>query len=589
MIRFLPRTVRARAILGVLLALVIVAAGWVLFTGREELTERTQLFVLADSLQEAGPEVSKTFSLEQRAAGPAGPAGPAGAPAAPAAPVPAVIVEKPVIVEKVVEVERASAARADTVATAKVVSQDVATSDRQVIRNGTLTLMVADPERAVSSIGDLVAGIPGAFVANSEIKPVRDRQPSAITLRIPAAAFDQALVDLKALAVEVLQEQTHAQDVTEEYADLGIQLRNLEAAERQFLVLFERAEKVQDILNIQDRLQRIRGEIERLRGRLNVLENRVALATVRVVLHPPPDLSVELMPQGVPSAHEESAFRLTYRNDGSVRAKDVVVTLSLPEQVSLAGMPGDGTYDPVTRIVTWEISELSPGQRGTFAAVVQLGPAARSLVLEAAIQASTTDADGNNNVATARLTFEPDLMVEINGPSAVARGDTATLIVWYANDGTGDAEEASIRLSLPVGVTFVRAAGGRYDADDHAIVWDLGRVRAHDGNQREARVRVDVEAGRLALAAVITAAETERVTYNNRTEAALTALREDFSDRTVWSPGQTFRDSLDALGEVARGAVNVLIWVGTFAVPLAVLAGLLLVPIMLIRRWRAAR
>ena len=57
---------------------------------------------------------------------------------------------------------------------------------------------------------------------------------------------------------------------------------------------------MQDILEIQDRLQRVRGEIERLRGQLNVLEDRVALATVRVQLHPPPDLSLELVPQGVP-------------------------------------------------------------------------------------------------------------------------------------------------------------------------------------------------------------------------------------------------------------------------------------------------
>ena len=163
---------------------------------------------------------------------------------------------------------------------------------------------------------------------------MRDRRPSVVTLRIPAGAFDEAVADLKALAAEVLDEQTRAEDVTEAYTDLHIRLRNLEAAEEQFLVLFKRAEKVQDILEIQDRLQRIRGEIERLRGQLNLLEDRVALATVRVQLHPPPDLSLQLVPQGVPFVYGESAFRLTYRNDGSVRAKDVVVTLTLPEQVA---------------------------------------------------------------------------------------------------------------------------------------------------------------------------------------------------------------------------------------------------------------
>ena len=276
------------------------------------------------------------------------------------------------VVEKVVEVavekavaqesaaSRVAAAPASAAAPRLAAIQELAASDRQIIRNGTLVLMVADLEDAIGSIRDLVAGIPGAFFANSEIKPVRDRRPSIVTLRIPAAAFDEAVANLKALAVEVLEEQTRAEDVTEAYTDLNIRLRNLEAAEEQFRVLFERAERVQDILEIQDRLQRVRGEIERLRGQLNVLEDRVALATVRVQLHPPPDLSLELVPQGVPFVYGESAFRLTYRNDGNVRAKDVEVTLTLPQQAAFVEAQGNGSYDPATRVVTWEISELHP-------------------------------------------------------------------------------------------------------------------------------------------------------------------------------------------------------------------------------------
>ncbi len=548
--------------------------------------ETSYLQVQTEAADSAGPR------------GPAGPAGAAGAAGASAAAERIVTVERPVVVEKVVEVavekvvvqessaKLAAPAQPRAAASQRAVSQEFATSDRQIIRNGTLVLMVADLEDAVASIRDLVADIPGAFFANSEIKPVRDRRPSVVTLRIPAAAFDEAVADLKALAVEVLEEQTRAEDVTEAYTDLNIRLRNLEAAEEQFLVLFKRAEKVQDILEIQDRIQRIRGEIERLRGQLNVLEDRVALATMRVQLHPPPDLSVLLIPQGVPSVYQESAFRLTYRNDGSVRAKDVVVTLTLPEQVSFVEAHGSGIYDPATRVVTWKISELHPSEQSTFVAVLRFESAARVLTLDATIRAGTPDADQANNAATAKLTFEPDLTLMIHAPSAAAQGDTATLTLVYANAGNGDAEEASIRLSLPAGVTFVSAAGGRYDADSRVIVWDLGRVRTHEESHIEASVRVDVESGRLPLAAVIAAAETERVTYNNRADMSLAALREDVSGRTVWSPGQTFRDSLETLGDVARGTVDLLIWVSTFAVPLAVIVGVVLVPVVLIRRRR---
>ena len=560
---------------------------------------------LAVARRPGGSDETSYLQVQTEAADSAGPrgqegaAGAAGAASARVAAERVVTVERPVVVEKVVEVavekvvvqessaKLAAPAQPRAAASQRAVSQEFATSDRQIIRNGTLVLMVADLEDAVSSVRDLVAGIPGAFFANSEIKPVRDRRPSVVTLRIPAGAFDEAVADLKALAVEVLEEQTRAEDVTEAYTDLHIRLRNLEAAEEQFLVLFKRAEKVQDILEIQDRIQRIRGEIERLRGQLNVLEDRVALATVRVQLHPPPDLSLQLIPQGVPFVYGESAFRLTYRNDGSVRAKDVVVTLDLPEQAAFVEARGSGSYDPATRVVTWEISELHPSDQGTFVAVLRFESAARVLALDAAIHAGTPDADDANNAATARLTFEPDLTLAVlHAPAAVAQGDTANLALLYTNAGNGDAEQASIRLSLPAGVTFVSAVGGRYDAERRVIVWDVDRVRPHEEHHIEASVRVDVEAGRLPLSAVIAAVETERVTYNNRADVSLAALPEDVSGRTVWSPGQTFRDSFETLGDVARGTVDLLIWVSTFVVPLAVIVGVVLVPVMLIRRRR---
>ena len=83
----------------------------------------------------------------------------------------AVMVERPVVVERVVEKVVAQEALAKSVAAApasaaadpRAVIQELATSDRQVIRNGTLALVVVDLERAVASIGDVLASISGGL------------------------------------------------------------------------------------------------------------------------------------------------------------------------------------------------------------------------------------------------------------------------------------------------------------------------------------------------------------------------------------------------------------------------------------------
>ena len=92
---------------------------------------------------------------------------------------------------------------------------------------------------------------------------------------------------LRALAEEVLAEQTTARDVTEEYTT-GCAPAQPQAAETQLLALLERADTVEDLLKIENRLAEVRQEIDNSRA-LNVLVDRIALATIHVLLHAPPD------------------------------------------------------------------------------------------------------------------------------------------------------------------------------------------------------------------------------------------------------------------------------------------------------------
>jgi PKD repeat protein len=89
---------------------------------------------------------------------------------------------------------------------------------------------------------------------------------------------------LRKLAVEVSSESTSSKDVTEEYVDLSTKLRNLEATEEQLLKIMEKAETVEDILNVQRELSKTRGEIEQTKGRMQYLERTSATSLIEVNL-----------------------------------------------------------------------------------------------------------------------------------------------------------------------------------------------------------------------------------------------------------------------------------------------------------------
>ena len=75
--------------------------------------------------------------------------------------------------------------------------------------------------------------------------------------------------------------------MTEEYTDLGSQLTNLQATEREYLKLLARAQTIDEILVVQDRINGTRAQIEQVQGRINLLTNQTDLATITVHLTPP--------------------------------------------------------------------------------------------------------------------------------------------------------------------------------------------------------------------------------------------------------------------------------------------------------------
>ena len=155
--------------------------------------------------------------------------------------------------------------------------------DRMVVRSGFVELVVDDVNGASQSIGH-IAGTFGGHVVSSSVYQDSGRTFGSVVIRVDANRFDSALSAIRALAVEVARETTSSTDVTEEYIDLSARRRNLERTEQQLLALMEQAGSVEDLLNVQRELSRVRGEIEQLEARIRYLEQTSAMSLIEVFL-----------------------------------------------------------------------------------------------------------------------------------------------------------------------------------------------------------------------------------------------------------------------------------------------------------------
>ena len=156
-------------------------------------------------------------------------------------------------------------------------------AQRMVIRNGTLSLVVADTGKAMDQASRLAKDM-GGYVVSSRMWQEGKRVAGSIAIRVPAELFADAVRALKAMAVEVTAEDTSSQDVTEEYVDLSSRLRSLEATETQLLQLMKTATKVEDVLAVQRELARVQKELEQTKGRMKYLEQSSATSVIQVTL-----------------------------------------------------------------------------------------------------------------------------------------------------------------------------------------------------------------------------------------------------------------------------------------------------------------
>ena len=159
------------------------------------------------------------------------------------------------------------------------------TEERMIVRTGEMSLVVKDVVDARDEIAQLAVRFDG-YVVSSRISGEEQDMRGWISIRVPADSFEQALTELRELAVRVTSESTDSRDITEEYVDLKSRLKNAEATESQYLALLDKAIDVEDIIRIYDSLSRVRSEIEQIKGRMQYLERTSSMSLITVSLRP---------------------------------------------------------------------------------------------------------------------------------------------------------------------------------------------------------------------------------------------------------------------------------------------------------------
>ncbi|MEA3351009.1 MAG: DUF4349 domain-containing protein [Chloroflexota bacterium] len=243
------------------------------------------------------------------------------------------------VMEEALEMEASSAPEAGTQNVAD--STTSAQIERMVIKNATLSIVVADPTQTLEKIMSMADEM-GGFVVTSNLWQTTlsggmTVPQASVTIRVPSERLDEALERIKTGAGTVRSENVSGKDVTREYTDLQSRLRNLEAAEAQLTEIMADAYNTEDVLQVYNNLVDVREQIEVIKGQMQYYQQAAALSSISVdIVADEADQPIQIggwQPVGVA---KDAIEALVHALQGLINAAIWIVIFVLPVLVLIA-------------------------------------------------------------------------------------------------------------------------------------------------------------------------------------------------------------------------------------------------------------
>ena len=155
------------------------------------------------------------------------------------------------------------------------------TSKRKLITNISMSVETKEFDSLLTFLRTKTNEL-GGYIESENIYNNSDyNRTASLTIRIPEAKLDGFTTELSEKS-NVRSQDKNVTDVTLSYADLEGHKKALVAEQNQLLALMERAETMEDILQIQSQLTEVSYQIESMESQLRTFDNQVTYSTLRI-------------------------------------------------------------------------------------------------------------------------------------------------------------------------------------------------------------------------------------------------------------------------------------------------------------------
>ncbi len=164
--------------------------------------------------------------------------------------------------------------------------------NRKIIKHSNLSLETLEFDQALQQISDLIHA-KGGYIESQSIDSygnsyrrngeyVQERSAS-IQARIPSEKLDQTISEVGGIC-NLLAKSESMEDISDQYFDSEARLSTLQLQEERLLEILSKADKLEDVITLEQALSNVRYEIERLTASLRRMDNQVTYSYLNLDL-----------------------------------------------------------------------------------------------------------------------------------------------------------------------------------------------------------------------------------------------------------------------------------------------------------------
>ena len=161
----------------------------------------------------------------------------------------------------------------------------ISNSDKRIQRNANLNIEVKSINESVDKLNNIISSFGGEIISSNKGGFDYGQPYANIRLRVSSENLDSVLFEFKKLSSKVISENIYTNDVSEEFIDIEARLKIMKSTENRFNDLLSKSEKIEEIIQVEKELMRIRGDIESLEGRLNYLTKTTDTSEINLNLN----------------------------------------------------------------------------------------------------------------------------------------------------------------------------------------------------------------------------------------------------------------------------------------------------------------